>query len=250
MRRSRKRPKFRRVSTVLIVDRDPRLASMVSRALAADGHSTAVTLEAEEGLRLALSRRFELVVLDLPAPGLTGATVLERTMVERPTQAVFVLSALTDVETKVRCFALGAADYLAKPFALGELRARVRARTSSANGNARLSSNGHANGNGHPNGNGARADLRAGGIRLDLERRVADAGAGPRPLSNREFLLLRHLMSHEGEVCSREALLAEVWGFGFDPGTNVVDVYVSRLRSKLGRPSIETVRNVGYALPA
>jgi two-component system, OmpR family, response regulator len=244
MRRAARRPKFRDVSTVLVVDRDPRLASVVSRGLAADGHSTAVTLEADEGLRLALSRRFGLIVLELPKPGLTGTTVLERTMAERPEQAVIVLSGLTDVETKVRCFALGAVDYLTKPFALGELRARVKARTSTVNGN------GHPNGNGHANGHGAVSNLRAGGIRLDLERRVADAGYGPRTLSNREFLLLRHLMSREGEVCSREALLAEVWGLGFDPGTNVVDVYVSRLRSKLGRPAIETVRNVGYALPA
>jgi DNA-binding response OmpR family regulator len=235
------------VSSILVVDRDPRLASMISRALAADGHSTAVTLDADEGLRLALSGRFGLVVLDLPKPGLNATTVFERTMADRPTQAVVVLSALTDVETKVRCFALGAVDYLTKPFALGELRARVRARTSTApNGHAQA--NGHLNRNGAING-GARADLRAGGIRLDLERRVADAGAGPRSLSNREFLLLRHLMSRAGEVCSREALLADVWGLGFDPGTNVVDVYVSRLRSKLGRGAVETVRNVGYALP-
>ncbi len=92
--------------------------------------------------------------------------------------------------------------------------------------------------------------LNLGGIALDLERRRADAGEGPKQLSNREFLLLRHLMTREREVCTRESLLADVWGLSFDPGTNVVDVCVSRLRAKLGRPAIETVRNVGYALAA
>lgn len=156
--------------------------------------------------------------------------MLERLMCQRPEQPVLVLSALSDVDTKVRCFTLGAVDYLTKPFALAELRARVTARA-----------NGNLNG-------AAQTVARAGGIQLDLERRVADAGDGPKQLSNREFLLLKHLMDRAGDVCTREAILADVWGISFDPGTNVVDVYVGRLRSKLGRFTIETVRDVGYAL--
>lgn len=244
------------MSTILLVDDDPRSASMVTRALAADGHSTAVTLDGAEGLRLSRSGGFDLVLLSLPMPGLDGTTILERCLGERPSQAVIVLSAFADVDTKVRCFTLGAVDYVTKPFALGELRARVSARVkgaAQANGNGRAPAAGHGAGRQRP-ANGAtpgrRMDLRTGGIVLDLERRRADAGEGPRQLSNREFLLLRHLMTHEREVCTRESLLADVWGLSFDPGTNVVDVCVSRLRAKLGRPAIETVRNVGYALAA
>jgi DNA-binding response OmpR family regulator len=103
-------------------------------------------------------------------------------------------------------------------------------------------------GNGRHAGDGNGSHLEAGGISLDLQRRVANAGQGPIEMSNREFLLLKYLMTRPGEVCSRQDILSEVWGFSFDPGTNVVDVYVRRLRSKIGRYSIETVRNVGYAL--
>jgi DNA-binding response OmpR family regulator len=220
------------VSRVLIIDDEPRMVSLIRRALDADGHSTIGTTEGALGLTLALEGRYELVVLDLLMPGIDGATVLERIMDQRPEQPILVLSALSDVDTKVRCFSLGAVDYLTKPFAVAELRARVRAR---------------AKGNGSGNGT-ARTLLRVGGIRLDLQRRTADAGEGPKPLSNREFLLLKHLMSHAGDVCTREAILADVWGISFDPGTNVVDVYVGRLRSKIGRFTIETVRDGGYAL--
>jgi DNA-binding response OmpR family regulator len=218
------------MSRVLIIDDEPRMVSLIRRALDAEGHSTVGTTEGGRGLALALEGGFELVVLDLLMPGLDGGTVLERIMAQRPEQPVLVLSALSDVDTKVRCFELGAVDYLTKPFALAELRARVVAR---------------ATGNGD---RAARTLLRAGGIRLDVQRRTADAGEGPKPLSNREFLLLKHLMSHAGGVCTREAIFAEVWGISFDPGTNVIDVYVGRLRAKLGRFTIETVRDVGYAL--
>jgi DNA-binding response OmpR family regulator len=218
------------VSRVLVIDDEPGMVDLVCRALDADGHSTVGATDGVRGLALALEGEFQLVILDLLMPGLDGTTVLERIMVQRPQQPVLVLSALSDADTKVRCFTLGAVDYLTKPFALAELRARVRAR---ANGD----------------GNGmARTLLHVGGIRLDLQRRTADAGEGPKPLSNREFLLLKHLMSHAGDVCTREAILADVWGISFDPGTNVVDVYVGRLRSKIGRFTIETVRDGGYAL--
>lgn len=246
------------MSTILLVDDDARAAGMVTRALAADGHSTAVTLDGAEGLRIARSGDFDLVLLNLPMPGMEGTTMLERALAERPNQAVVVLSSFADVDTKVRCFTLGAVDYVTKPFALGELRARVGARAKGqANGNGRPGAEARVASaqrpaNGQANGNGAsrRISLRSNGIELDLERRRADSGDGPKQLSNREFLLLRHLMANKDQVCTRESLLADVWGLSFDPGTNVVDVCVSRLRSKLGRPAIETVRNVGYALPA
>ena len=141
-------------------------------------------------------------------------------------------SALGDVEDKVRCLDLGASDYLAKPFALAELVARVRARLRQA-----------------ASGPEERY-LRVGDVQLDRLRRVADRGAGPVRLTERESSLLEYLMRREGDVCTRARLLADVWGYGFDPGSNLVDVCVGRLRAKLGVDEIETVRNVGYRFHA
>jgi DNA-binding response OmpR family regulator len=167
-------------------------------------------------------------VLDLLLPGMDGVSVLRSLMESRPEQRVLVLSAISDVDSKVECLELGASDYLPKPFSLAELVARVRARLRQA-----------------ASGPGERF-LRRGGLTLDLVRRVADAGAGPVALPEREFLLLRHLMQLGGEACGRHRLLQEVWGYEFDPGSNVVDVCVGRLRARLGAEVIETVRGVGY----
>jgi DNA-binding response OmpR family regulator len=217
---------------VLVVDDEPRIVSFISRALSAEGLGVDSAHDGLRALELARSRRYELVVLDLLLPGLDGISVLQRILDSRPEQRVLILSALSDVDSKVRCLELGAADYLPKPFALAELLARVRARLR------------------QPEAPAAPRILTVGGITLDLLRRVVDAGMGPVGLSEREFLLLQHLMRKAGEVCTREELLAGVWGYSFDPGSNVVDVYVGRLRSKLGADVIETVRNVGYRLNA
>jgi two-component system, OmpR family, response regulator len=212
---------------ILVVDDEPKLVDFVSRALAADGFAVDSATNGGRALALIHEREYELVVLDLLMQGVDGFNVLEQALNIRPNLPVLVLSALSDVETKVRCFELGAADFMTKPFALAELRARIaaRLRATAANGGAML----HGN-----------------GFRLDSRRRVVDTGAGMVQLSEREFLLLQHLMRCEGEVCSRAELLEEVWGVSFDPGTNVVDVYVGRLRAKLGSAAIGTVRNVGY----
>jgi DNA-binding response OmpR family regulator len=217
---------------VLVVDDEPRIVTFISRALAAEGLSVDSANDGRRGLELARSRPYELVVLDLLLPGMDGVSLLQGILKWRPEQRVLVLSALSDVESKVRCLELGASDYLPKPFALAEFLARVRARLR------------------QPAAPPAPRVLAAGRLTLDLVRRVADAGQGPVSLSEREFLLLQHLMRKEGEVCPREELLADVWGFSFDPGSNVVDVCVGRLRSKLGAELIETVRNVGYRLEA
>jgi DNA-binding response OmpR family regulator len=217
---------------VLVVDDEPRIVSFISRALASEGLGVDSAYNGNRALELARTGRYELVVLDLLLPGLDGESVLEGIMEWRPEQRVLVLSALSDVDSKVRCLELGASDYLPKPFALAELMARVRARLR------------------QPASPPAPRTLTAGTIKLDLLRRVADAGSGPVGLSEREFLLLQHLMRKDGEVCTREELLADVWGYSFDPGSNVVDVYVGRLRSKLRGDLIETVRSVGYRLQA
>jgi DNA-binding response OmpR family regulator len=151
----------------------------------------------------------------------------------RPRLPVLILSARSDLQTKLRGFELGATDYVAKPFALDELLARIRVQTRTLP----PAEDDHL--------------VCAGCVALDLARRQARVGEFVTDLSDREFRLLHHMLLHVGEVVSRERLLAEVWGYGFDPGSNVVDVCVRRLRKKLGPEAhIETVRNAGYRLAA
>jgi DNA-binding response OmpR family regulator len=216
------------VARVLVVEDEPRIAGFVSRALSAEGFLVDAAPDGRRGLELARSGRYALVVLDLLLPRLDGVSLLRELMQARPEQRVLVLSAIADVQSKVECLELGASDYLPKPFSLAELVARVRARLR------------------QPAAGPGDRYLRQDGVTLDLMRRTADVGEGPITLPEREFLLMRHLMSLGGDVCGRQRLLGEVWGYGFDPGSNVVDVCVGRLRARLGADVIETVRGVGY----
>ena len=179
---------------------------------------------------LARDRPYDLVILDLLLPRVDGRTVLRELLARRPRQSVLILSALTDSASKVETLELGAEDYLAKPFSFEELLARVRVRIRALRTQAQR--------------------LRVGRLTLDLVGRRADAGAGPVLLAEREYLLLRELMRHPGETLSKERLLASVWGYHFDPGSNVVDVYVRRLRAKLGPELIRTLRGEGYRIDA
>jgi two-component system OmpR family response regulator len=217
--------------SVLVIDDEPRIAEFVARALEENGLTVARATDGSAGLAAVAASSFDLVVLDLLMPGLSGQGVLRNLRHHHPNQRVLVLSALSDVESKVRCLELGAADYLVKPFALAELVARVWARLRDVN---------------RHDGSGV---LRAGRITLDPQRRTADSGNGPVDLTAREFLVLKYLLGNVGDVCTRSDLLSEVWGYGFDPGTNVVDVCIRRLRSKLGNQAIETVRHAGYRIP-
>jgi DNA-binding response OmpR family regulator len=218
------------VAQILVIDDEPKIVSFVSRALAGDGFGVDSAADGARGLALAARERYDLVVLDLLLPGLDGVNVLHKLRSRRPQQQVIVLSAVSEVEAKVRCLDLGAADYLTKPFALAELLARVRSRLRD-----------HS-----PTADGER--LQAGQLTLDVRRQSVEDAGRPVSLTNREFLLLEHLVRNAGTACTREELLSAVWGYAFDTGTNVVDVYVRRLRSKLGVDSVETVRNVGYAV--
>lgn len=226
------RPTIHVVPKVLVVDDEPRITSFVARALVAEGFEVDSAGDGARALELAGAGGYAIVVLDLMMPAVDGHSVLRWITENRPEQRVLVLSALSDVQTKVRCFEAGATDYLTKPFALEELIARVRARLR------------------QPVSGLGEQLLRAGDVTLDTVRRVADAGAGSVSLSEREFLLLQNLMLKDGEPCTRQRLLADVWGYSFDSGSNVVDVYVGRLRAKLGPDVIETVRGVGYRLQA
>jgi DNA-binding response OmpR family regulator len=216
---------------VLVIDDSRRIVSMVSDGLEADGLHVDAATTGKEGLDLARQGLYDLVVLDVKLPDVDGTALLRDLLAARPDQRVVVLSTNVDIDSTVRFLELGAVDYLQKPFTLDELRARVKARLR------------------EPERGGRDRVLRVRRVTLDLIEHAADIGAGPVPLSEREFLLLEHLMRRAGEVCSREELLNDVWGYTFDPGTNVVDVYVRRLRTKLGREVIQTVRQVGYTFP-
>lgn len=220
------------MSRILIAEDEARIESFLRRALTSCGYEVGSVADGDAAFEACSRERYDLVLLDLLLPGLDGFTFLERIYDLRPDQEVLVLSALSDVESKVRCFELGAADYVTKPFVLAELVARIRTRVR--HGKAVV---------------GTRF-LNGGSVTLDLHRRSVVTNGTRVELSTREFLLLEYLMRKEGDVCSREELLASVWGFTFDPGTNVVDVYVRRLRSKVGGEVIETVRNVGYCYAA
>lgn len=213
-----------------MIEDDDRIGRLVTRALEGGGLLAERAATGTAGLDAALQRDFDLVVLDLMLPGMDGRQVLDRLLERRPDQRVLVLSAVPEISTRVAVLEAGATDFLGKPFAVAELLARVRARLRAA-----------------PPGDAARW-LQVGPVRLDLHRRRATVNGVQVDLPLREFLLLQHLMTRAGRPCTRDELLADVWGLHFDPGSNVVDVYVRRLRGKLDRADrIETVRSVGYA---
>ncbi len=218
---------------ILVADDEPGIRAFIGRALAAAGYTADFAGTGAEALEQALASHYDLVILDLVMPDMAGQVVLERLLAADPGQAVLVLSCLADVASKVNCLERGAQDYLTKPFSLAELLARVRVRV-------------------RPRGVAGSAGfgeiVRAGQLTLDVGRLVADIGAGPVPLTRLEFLLLRELAEHAGQSVPKGQLLATVWGYDFDPGSNVVDVCVRRLRSKLGFGLIKTVRGEGYHL--
>ncbi len=221
-----------RAMRILVVEDEARIRAFLARAFEAEGLTVDVVKDGEHGLALALSGSYEIVILDLMLPGRAGLDVLLELHRERPELPVLILSARNDLATKLRGFELGAVDYLAKPFSLDELLARVRVQLRRAHG---------VEG----------SILHAGALALDVARRQARVGDTVADLSDREFRLLHFLMLHVGQVISRQRLLSEVWGYDFDPRSNVVDVCVRRLRRQLGPDApIETVRNAGYRAAA
>ena len=217
---------------VLIVEDEPGIVSFLERGLAAHGHQPVSTDNGEEGARrAAFDDSVDLVLLDIMLPGLSGHEVLKRIRTRRPELPVLMLTARDDLQNKVGALDAGADDYLTKPFAFEELLARIRALTRRTD---------------QP-----RASLiEAGDLRVDLlSHRVWREGKQIE-LSSREFALLEYFMRHPGQALSRQQILSAIWDYAFDPGSNVVDVYVRYLRRKIDRPGesslIETVRSVGY----
>jgi DNA-binding response OmpR family regulator len=218
---------------ILIVEDEARIGAFVGRAFTAEGFRADVAAEAGQGLARALTIPYDLVILDLGLPDGDGFELLEVLHQRHSELPVLVLSARSDLPTKLRCFELGAVDYVAKPFSLEELLARVRVWS----GRGRVG--------------GAEHVIRVGRLELDLARREARVGDTVAQLADREFRVLQFLMMNVGQVISRQRLLSEVWGYDFDPRSNVVDVCVRRLRRRLGPDApIETVRNAGYRAAA
>lgn len=221
------------IRRILIVEDEERIRAFLARAFEAEGFAVDVAQDGEQGLERALDSHYDLVVLDLLLPGRDGLDALQELHRRQSDLPVVILSARGDLATKLRGFELGAVDYVAKPFSLDELlaRARVHLRRARVPEDATV--------------------IRIGGLALDLATRRAQVGESMTDLSDREFRLLHFLMVHVGEVVSRERLLSEVWGYDFDPRSNVVDVCVRRLRRRLGPEArIETVRNAGYRAAA
>jgi DNA-binding response OmpR family regulator len=213
----------------LVVEDDAMVAKFIGRALEFRGLSAQWARDGSAAFQLVRCYEYDLVLLDLGIPGMEGEELLAKTVAARPNQKIMVLSGRDDQRTKVRCLDAGAVDFVAKPFTVDELLARINVQLRKP-----VMSNGGL--------------LTREGLTLDLVRRKAYISKGEVSLTDREFLVLAHLMTAEDDVCSRELLLSEVWGYSFDPGSNVVDVYIRRLRGKLGSDVIETVRNVGYRM--
>jgi two-component system OmpR family response regulator len=220
---------------VLVVEDDPRMARALERGLRFEGFVVEVAADGEEGLRLASAESWDAVVLDVMLPGIDGFETCRRLRAAGVWAPVIMLTARDGVEDRVRGLDEGADDYLTKPFSLVELLARLRALT-------RRSVNKRP------------AVLEVGDLRLDPATHSVHRGETPITLSRREFTLLEMLMRHPGQVFSQAQMLDGAWEVGFEPRSNVVEVYVRYLREKVDRPfglrSIETIRGVGYRLNA
>jgi DNA-binding response OmpR family regulator len=215
------------LSHVLIVEDEARIAAFVDKGMRANGFTTSIAPTGEQALALLRSEAFDLVILDVGLPGIDGYEVLRELRSRDPGIQVVMLTARDEVDDTVHGLEVGADDYVTKPFRFEELLARVRARLR-----------------------GERAatstTLEAGDCVLDLRTRRLRVDGREVELTAREFTLAETFFSHPGQVLSREQLLSRVWGFDYDPGSNVVDVYVGYLRKKVGNDRISTVRGMGY----
>jgi DNA-binding response OmpR family regulator len=212
---------------LLVIEDEERIASFLQKGLRANGFAVDCVGTGSAGLDRAAGGDFALIVLDLRLPDMDGLEVLRLLRSRGDETPVLVLSSRSEIDDRIEGLNLGADDYLTKPFSFDELIARVHARMR------------------HRPQPGREA-LEAGGVHLDLRARRAVVHGREVDLTLREFALLEAFLRHPDQVLSREQLLSRVWGYDFDPGTNVVDVYVRYLRRKLGDASIETTRGVGY----
>ncbi|WP_437583897.1 response regulator transcription factor [Paramicrobacterium sp. CJ85] len=216
---------------ILIAEDEDRISSFIEKGLRANGFRSETVTDGHSVVEFARSGEFDLLVLDIGLPGLDGFSVLRRIRADRIDIPIIILTARDAIEDTVAGLSGGADDYMRKPFSFDELLARVRLRLRSESA-------------------GEATILKVANLSLDLRTRRALVGDETIELTTREYALLEVFMRHPDEVLTRQQLLSQVWGFDFDPGSNVVDVYVRYLRGKLGTDRIETVRGAGYRLRA
>lgn len=219
---------------ILITEDEPRIASFVKKGLSAHGFMAEAVGTAEAAIAQVLNASFDLLILDLSLPDRDGQEVIEALRGQGATLPIIILSARDDLEDKVTGLNAGADDYITKPFRFEELLARVRARLRQV---VRPS---------QPDD--SQQLLQAQDVVLNLLTRQVKVGTNLIDLPAREFTLVEVFLRHPGQVLSREQLLDQVWGYDYNPGSNIVDVYVGYLRKKLGNDLIETVRGMGYRL--
>lgn len=219
------------MTRILIAEDEERIASFVQKGLSANGFTVSIVADGPSAYDYAMSGGFDLMVLDIGLPGMDGFEVLAKLRAAGNHMPVIVLTARTGVHDTVAGLEGGADDYMPKPFRFEELLARVRLRLTPDRANDLTM-------------------LSCGGLRLDLRTRRAHVDGRSVDLSAREFALAEAFLRHPGQVLSREQLLSHVWGYDYDPGSNVVDVYVRYLRRKLGAERFVTLRGMGYRLEA
>ncbi|MER7077587.1 DNA-binding response regulator, OmpR family, contains REC and winged-helix (wHTH) domain [Saccharopolyspora kobensis] len=218
------------MSKILIAEDETRIAAFIEKGLRANGFTTTVVGDGDTAQDYLLTGDFDLVVLDLGLPGKDGFSVLRAVRAQHMTVPVIILTARDGVHDTVAGLEGGADDYMTKPFRFEELLARVRLRLRPVDRVPEVTV------------------LRDGELSLDLRTRRAQVPNGTVDLTAREFAMLELFLRHSGQVLSREQILSHVWGYDFDPGSNVVDVYVRALRRKIGAERITTVRGMGYRL--
>jgi DNA-binding response OmpR family regulator len=217
------------VARILIAEDDPLISAFIEKGLRASGYSTLVAEDGAQAAQFSLTDSFDLLILDMALPEREGFHVLQELRRRGKTVPVLVLTGRPELRDAVSCLDVGADDYMTKPFRFEELLARVRARL-------------------RPPGTEEATVLEAGSVRLDVRTRRATVNGQDIDLTAREYRLLEVFLRHPDQVLSREQLLSHAWGYSVEPGTNVVNVYVSALRKKLGDDAIESVRGVGYRL--
>jgi two-component system copper resistance phosphate regulon response regulator CusR len=218
------------MNRILVAEDEQRISSFIEKGLRAGGFAVTVVSDGPSALDAAMSGGHDLILLDLGLPLLDGFAVLQRLRQAGNRTPVIILTARSGLNDTVAGLRGGADDYIAKPFRFDELVARIRLRLRAAHPPVEVTV------------------LRYGDLALDLTTRCAAVGGREVELSTREYHLLETLLRHPGQVLTREQLLNRVWGYDFDPGSNVVDVYIRYLRRKLGAGRIQTVRGAGYRL--
>jgi DNA-binding response OmpR family regulator len=224
---------YNSVMRVLYVEDEKKVADLVKDALEREDYSVEIASDGEEGEALALQGHFDLVILDILIPKRDGLELLRNLRAKKPSTPVLLLTAKTSIEDKVKGLDGGADDYLTKPFAVTELLARVRSLI-------RRGSSSHA------------AALRLGDVVLDPFTRKVQRGDKAIDLTTKEYALLEYFMRNENKVLSRTVISEHIWGYNFDTGTNIIDVYINHLRNKIDggfeKKLLHTVRGVGYVM--